>query len=255
MASSPASSSPDAMLDAYLDGAMGIHFDTLARFARPLFELYGIDLRASLSKPNAARTHDEVNTLVTVLDTARLFWAYFALDEKAQAQHTDALQQCLVGPSPDPDAARSFDELMGLMRDRWSDLSDSRRHHAEQTAGATLPSFETLLDQHASPSASGAAPNAGYGPDQLDQPEALALFAQPLLDDSSVHTDPDALEERMALATAYWELAHMPDSARGDKLQSVLYRFADSPSEREALRDQAHSMLRRFEELFPDRAM
>jgi hypothetical protein len=255
MASSSASSSPDAMLDAYLDGAMGIHFDTLARFARPLFELYGIDLRASLSKPDAARTNDELTTLVTVLDTARLFWAYFSLGDDAQAQHADALRKCLVGPDPDSGAARSFDKLMGLMRDRWSDLSDSRRHHAEQTAGAALPSFETLLDQHASPSASGAAPDAGYGPDQLDQPEALALFAQPLLDDPSVHTDPDALEERMALATAYWELAHMPDPARGDKLQSVLHRFADSPPEREQLRDQARSMLERFEELFPDQAV
>jgi hypothetical protein len=70
-----------------------------------------------------------------------------------------------------------------------------------------------------------------------------------------VHTDPDALEERMALATAYWELAHMPDPARGDKLQSVLHRFADSPPEREQLRDQARSMLERFEELFPDQAV
>jgi len=255
MASPPASSSPNAMLEAYLDGAMGIHFDALSRFARPLFELYGIDLRASLSKPDAARSDDEVNTLVTVLDTARLFWAYFSLDEEAQAQHADELEACLVGPSPDPGASRSFNDLMDLMRDRWEDLSDSRRHHAEQMAPAALPRFETLLEQHASPSASGAAPGAGYGPDQLDQPEALALFAQPLLDDPSVHTDPDALEERMALATAYWELARLPDSKRGDRLQSLLHRFADSASERERLRDQARSMLDRFEELFPDQAV
>jgi hypothetical protein len=47
----------------------------------------------------------------------------------------------------------------------------------------------------------------------------------------------------------------MPDPARGDKLQSVLHRFADSPPEREQLRDQARSMLERFEELFPDQAV
>lgn len=249
----PASSSPSAMLEAYLDGAMGIHFDALSRFARPLFELYGIDLRASLSKPDAARTDDEVNTLVTVLDTARLFWAYFSLSEEDRAQHAEALRACLVGPDPDAGAARSLDDLMDLMRDRWDDLSDSRRHHAEQMAPSSLPGFETLLEQHTSSMAPGTAPSGGYGPDQLDQPEALALFAQPLLDDPSVHTDPDALEERMALATAYWELAHLPGSARSDKLQTVLHRFADSTSEREQLRDQAQSMLERFEELFPER--
>lgn len=254
MASSSASSSPNATLDAYLDGAMGVHFDALSRFARPLFELYGIDLRASLGKPASARTNDELNTLLTVLDTARLFWAYFSLDEDTQADQAKALQACLVGPHPDADAARSFRKLMQLMRERWADLSEAQRHHAEQTAPSSLPSFETLLDQHAAAPSSTQTPNAGYGPDQLDQPEAMALFAQPLVDDPSVHTDPDALEQRMALATAYWELAHLPAPARGDKLESLLHRFADSSAERDRIRDQAHAMLDRFEKLFPDHA-
>lgn len=249
----PASSSEQS-LEAYLDDAMGVRFDALSRFAQPLFELYGIDLQSSLAKPPSSRSAKEISVLVTVLDTARLLWAYFSLDADRQEHHAAALKACLVGPTPEADAEESFHELMGLMRERWTALPDSRRHHARATAPSTLPPFEQLLDQHASPPNHSPAHHGGYGAEQLEKPEALALFAQPLLEDPAVHADPDALEHRMALATAYWELAQADADHRKQKLQALLHRFADSPDERDALQQQAHEMLDRFETLFPEHA-
>lgn len=254
MPSESASSSSQQSLEAYLDDAMGVRFGALSRFAQPLFELYGIDLQSSLAKPPATRSAKEVNVLLTVLDTARLFWAYFSLDAAHQDQHAADLKACLVGPAPDADAEDSFQELMDLMRERWTALPNSLRHHAQATVPSTLPSFEALLDQHGGPSNEGSAHADGYGADQLEKPEALALFAQPLLEDPEVHVDPDVLEQRMALATAYWELAHADASHRDQMLQTLLHRFADSPDDRDALQQQAHEMLRRFEDLFPEHA-
>lgn len=256
MSPESASSSPQQSLEAYLDDAMGVRFDALSRFAQPLFELYGIDLQASLAKPHSARSNKEVNVLLTVLDTARLLWAYFSLNPGDQDEHADELKACLVGPMPDADAEDSYRELMELMRERWTALPDSLRHHAQAAAPSTLPSFERLLDQHGGPMQNDADNHAGegYGADQLEKPEALALFAQPLLEDPQIHADPEALEQRMALATAYWELAHAAPSRRDDRLQTLLHRFADSPDEREALEQEAHDMLQRFEDLFPEHA-
>lgn len=254
MPSKSASSSPQQSLEAYLDDGMGVRFDALSRFAQPLFELYGIDLQASLAKPASARSTQEINVLLTVLDTARLFWAYFSLEPDRQDHHAAELKACLVGPMPDADAEESFHELMELMRERWAALPDSLRHHAREAAPSTLPSFEKLLDQHGGPTQGDTDNGDGYGSDQLEKPEALALFAQPLLEDPEVHADPEALEQRMALATAYWELAHAAPNRRDHQLQTLLHRFADSPDEREALEQQAHDMLERFEDLFPEHA-
>lgn len=247
----PASSSPQATLEAYLNDAMGVRFDALSRLATPLCELYGINLQASLAKPASARSAQELNVLLTVLDTTRLFWAYFSLDREEQDAHAAALKSCLVGASPDAEADASFQELMHLMRDRWSDLPAAMRAHAQDTAPSSLPSFATLLDEHTGSPPASTGPS-GYGPDQLEKPEALALFAQPLIDDPMIHTDPDALERRMALASAYWDLAHAPASQRADRLQALLQRFADSAEERDQLKEQAHAMLDRFADLFPE---
>jgi len=254
MPSEPASSSPQSALDAYLDDAMGVRFDALSRFAQPLFELYGINLQSSLSTPAAARSSEEMTALLTALDTARLLWAYFSMEPDQQDAQVTALQRCLIGPSPDAEAKKSFRELMDLMRERWADLPRSLRRHARDAAPSSLPSFETLLDQHGHSAAEHASTDTGYGPDHLEKPEALALFAQPLLEGSEVHANPDALEHRMALATAYWELAQSAPAHRDDKLQALLHRFADSPDDRDDLQQEAREMIDRFETLFPEHA-
>lgn len=255
MSSEPASSSPQTALDAYLDDAMGIRFDALSRFATPLFELYGVDLQASFAnRLDENHAPEEVHTLVTVLDTTRLFWSYFSLDEAAQRRHRPAFKHCLIGAAPDADAEASFNELVAMMREQWTALPASMRAHACTSIASTLPPFEQLIEQHANPVQHASAPPVnGYGPQQLEQPEALALFAQPLLDDPAVHADAEVLEARMARATAYWELAHAAPSDRPHQLEALVARFAEDPNEREHLRNEARTMLDRFEELFSKR--
>lgn len=254
MSSESASSSLQAALDAYLDDAMGVRFDALARFATPLFDLYGIDLQASCIQRSENRPPGELNALITALDTARLFWSYFSLDENEQQRHAPALKKCLIGAAPAAEAEASFHELMELMRDQWDALPASLRNHACDSVPSTLPPFEKLIDTHTAPAKDTPPGASAPDPSQTEQPEALALFAQPLLDDPAVHVDPDALEARMARATAYWDLAHTPPDAREQKLEALLQRFADSPDERERLQQEARDMLDRFEELFPEQA-
>jgi hypothetical protein len=241
-------------LDAYLNDAMGVRFDALSRFAQPLFELYGINLQSSLSAPPSARSVEEMSALLTALDTARLLWAYFSMEPDQQDAYMAGLRTCLIGSSPDAEAKKSFRELMDLMHERWAALPGALRRHADDTAPSALPSFETLLDQHGPSTAERASTGAGYGPEHLEKPEALALFAQPLLDGPEVHTNPDALEHRMALATAYWDLAQSAPAHRDNKLQALLHRFADSPDDRNDLQQEARRMIDRFETLFPEHA-
>jgi len=64
---------PDSLqetLDTFLNDEAGVPFDQLADFAEPLFDLYQVDMRASLANAQSDGRTDELASLVAVLETA-----------------------------------------------------------------------------------------------------------------------------------------------------------------------------------------
>ncbi|MEX1055639.1 MAG: hypothetical protein WED81_06385, partial [Rhodothermales bacterium] len=119
--------------------------------------------------------------------------------------------------------------------------------------GYSLPSFESLLEEFRSetrPAPVG--PSERFGPNQLEIPDAIALFAQPLLEGPDVDRNPDKLAEQIARAQAYWELALVPRDRFEVELARVLDSLASNEREREDIRRQAAEMIHRFHMLFPD---
>ncbi len=240
-------------LDVYVSGRSGLRFEALARFAGPLFDLYEVDWK-SHERHLARRDRDELTTMLAVLDTARLLWSFFLLDDEKNLQMLPELEDALLGRGAGDFERSNVLVLLSLMEGHWQQFTPAERAEAEQTPGYTLPPFERLLDEYQGPSPSEpVSDSARYGPENLELPDALALFAQPLLEDASLHDDPDALERRIARAQAYWDLAIAPPDEYEIELARILEAFASTAVEREAIRREAGAMMQRYRRLFPER--
>ncbi len=240
-------------LNVYLSGQSGIRFESLAQFAGPLFDLYELDWRALDSAPGA-RDRDEIATMVAVLDTARLLWSFFSLDEEKSLQMLPELEDALLGRHARDEERSNVLVLLSLLEEHWHQFSPAARASAEDTPGFTLPSFETLIAEYNDRLRSTIVEDDDrFGPEKLDLPEAIALFAQPLLEEHAAGNDPDVLESRVARAQAYWELANAPAERYEHELTRILDAFAGNASERKAIRAEARRMVIRYRDLFSER--
>lgn len=233
-------------LDVYLSGKSGILFESLARFAGPIFDFYEVDWRSGSVR---TRDRDELTTMVAVLDAARLLWAFFSLDEEESVTHLPELEDAMLGPSADDEERSNLLLLLSLLEEHWQTFTPEDRRQAEAIPGYTLPDFQTLLAEFAGTSAP-PLPEPRYGPDRLDLPEALALFAEPMLQEIPGKDHPDLLEERIARAQAYWELAQVPD----EHFQAELTRLKEELSSPEMtaseIQSEALRMVDRYRRLF-----
>ncbi|MEL6610745.1 MAG: hypothetical protein AAFQ53_01515 [Bacteroidota bacterium] len=221
-------------VDALLTGASGVQFSPLVTFARPLLERYGVDEQEAYELTAARDSADA--TVVTLLETARLLWAFFSLDAAARdAQRGTLLTHC-YGPDADAEAWEDFADLLTAMGEAWEALPSDVRQEAEATEAPTL-SLEALLDTTA---------DAAFDPGR--ECDARALFALPLLDDPVVQADPSRFEDALHRADAYWTLAQQPD--RADRLAALLPTLATADDELPALRAEAERMLARYDDLF-----
>jgi hypothetical protein len=237
-------------LDAYVDGRSGIDFDVLALFAEPLFELYQLDLRNVRSSRSKQIDEEELAGLIAVLDTARLLWSFFSLDDDNARPALERLQTALVGPRPSEDEQLDFHSLLGIMEDQWDAIEPHEREAAMSNSEFVLPPFDQLLADYNAEAIEESAER--YGPDGLEAAEALAVFARPLLDEPGVEGDPERLDEAMDRAQAFWDLALAPESERETMLTMILKAFGGHPDTDRAIRAEAERMVRRFFELFPE---
>lgn len=233
-------------LDAYLDGATGIRFDLLAQFAEPLFDLYQVDLRSTLSRNRERRDAEELSGLIAVLETARLFWAFFLLNHDERSDRLDALQGRLVGPNLDAEERRSFLELLALMQQKWDEVQVELVAPGAAT-GYRPPPFDRLLAEYRT---LGTPTDTGYGEDNLEPAEALALFARPLVDKASETGDVEQLEAAMERAGAYWDLAQATPDEYARQLAALKRRLATTPEEERDIEEEAATMAARYAELF-----
>lgn len=239
-------------LDVYLSGRSGIRFDSLMRFAGPLFDLYDVDWR-SIGRPSARRDLDEISTMVAVLDVARLLWAFFALGQDDSIGALPELEDALLGAGAGDEERSNFLVLLSLLEEHWQQFTPEDRARAEDTPGYSLPEFETLLQDF--PVRTFKLPTRAknvFGPSRLDLSEALAIFAEPLLGSADLGSDPDLVEDRVARAQAYWELAMTPPDAYDEELERIIEGFARTSAERETIRAEAERMVQRFYTLFPE---
>ncbi|HEX7071965.1 MAG TPA: hypothetical protein VF190_14215, partial [Rhodothermales bacterium] len=223
-------------------GATGIAYNDLLRFAEPLFELYELDFRSAADRKRD-RDAEEIAGLLAVLDLARLLWAYFQLDSAEMDVAHDHLRTALIGAEPDPDEEQALNDLLELMQERWIELRDTAARPPE---GFVLPPFADLLRDFERSHAEDAA--TGF-PMSTDLPDALASFALPLLESTNLE-DPAEVDDALARAQAYWELAQTSGPAYKSRLEGLAERFASNRRSAEAVRREAETMTRRYRDLF-----
>lgn len=240
-------------IEAYVTGESGIRFEALARFAGPLFDLFDVTWRADAATEPAARDEEELSTMIAVLDTARLLWAYFGLDEEESVKWLPELEDALLGTGAGDEERTNLLVLLSLLEEHWHSFTETDRVDALQIPGYVLPKFEELLDaysddEHRLPSQG----PSTYGPADLTLPEALAAFAEPLLHDTSVETEPERVQERMERAQAYWDLATAAPNDFDVQLERIVSTFAQDDVDERTIRDEAKEMVARFRTLFPE---
>ncbi|MEM1042058.1 MAG: hypothetical protein AAGI91_05455 [Bacteroidota bacterium] len=225
----------------------GLSFASLALFAEPLFDLYDLDPAAAfevMAQPDEA---DE--TTVVVLEAARVLWAYFSLPAKERTRRYADLAAFLIGPDAEPEDEADFDRLLDTLETHWDALTPDDHRLAEAVEADTL-GFDALLAHPAFAHGQTAPPaERTYGPNGLSEPDARALFAEPMLEGV---TDPDEFDDAMDRADEYWTLAHLHGPERAAHLDGILSVFAVNEAQADALRREAEQMTDRFQSLFPE---
>ena len=230
---------------AYRNGDFGIPYSALQRFAAPIFDLYGIEERDAAETASAQTLIDHLS----VMETARLFWCYFGCGAQKNESLSSRLKMLLVGSSPTIEQEAVFAALVEQLYQNWSStpLSIQRVNGKPHTTTSLL---QLLTELEA-----GCSSDADTGPDgaggAVDSPEALAIFASPLLEDPSVEDDPDRLSELMARARDYWHLAQLDGTEFESEQEMLADRYASGPEDRRMILAEANFMVARFHMLFP----
>ena len=225
----------------------GVQYESLALFAEPLFSMYELDAADAFrlrEGPDAV-----ADDTVALLETARVLWAFFSLPHAERAHKRAELAAQLVGEDPSDEDWMALDGMIDTVSVHWQALLPEEVEAAQAVDAETL-GFDALLHHPAfrvGPEDEDAT-HAGYGPNGLSETEARALFAQPLLEDPDVVTDPDAFEEAMERADAYWDFARSGGDA------DAFAKEVAPPDERAAVAEEARTMAGRFRELFPEHA-
>jgi hypothetical protein len=230
---------------AYRNGDHGIPYSALQRFAAPIFDLYGMDDRDASETASAQELIDHLS----VMETARLFWCYFGCGAQQDEILSSRLKTLLVGTSPTLEQEAVFAALVEQLYENWSStpLSVQRVNGKPHTTTSLLQLLAELEAGCTSGEDADVEPTTGA----VDSPEALAIFASPLLEDPSVADDPDRLSELMARARDYWRLAQLDGSDFESEQEVVAERYASGPEDRRMILAEASFMVARFHMLFP----
>lgn len=231
-------------LESYLEGATGVEYEDLVSFAEPLFDLFDLDLRSARCNAEE-REAEETATLLSLLDLARLFWAYFLLDESQSESAQQELSHALLGANPSQEDIIALVQLIEMLEDQWLSLPSNG---SPSTTGYALPPFSELLRDYVRTRGSHSQDSEGQGA-RSDLPDVLASFARPLFEAANLD-DPSEIDDALARAQAYWELAQTTGNAYEQRLSRLARRFATSVRSEEEIRQEALAMTRRFRDLF-----
>ncbi|MDX1430517.1 MAG: hypothetical protein R3282_09525 [Rhodothermales bacterium] len=245
MHDNPSGDDPWESLESFRCGDTGIDYDTLCRFAGPIFHLFGFEGTESDSE-------DRVDDRVAALETARLMWAFFECGGQRDWEKMGQLQSTLFGKRCSSEEQAAMSILIEQLGARWESLPLSVRR-----SKPGRPSFDSLLsmldsDANATAELGTPASNGRSHADvPVDSPDALAAFASPLLDDPAIDDDPDRLSEMMARAQDYWHLATLTGEHFVREIERLADKYATTTEEKSAVRAEANLMVARFHKLFP----
>ncbi len=231
----------------YRTGKSGIQYHKLQQFIQPILAHYQIELETGFSDEVTPENIEDMTLLLDIFETATILWDYCCLTSHDKTDAFSELKTSLLGPQPSREDLAQFPVLVASMEEQWECLSDG-----EPVAPSYAAADDTaqLLTDAALFSENGA---AHYGPENLDIPEAFALFSRPLLDNDAIYEDPESLDDVMTKAQAYWDLAHLPPDALEKQLSAVASEFTTSSFSKEHVKKEASEMIQRFHELFPER--
>lgn len=228
---------------AYCNGDVGVPYPALQRFASPIYDLYGIEARSTFDSAPARELRDHLS----VMETARLFWWYFGSGAESNADLSARVRALLIGEQPSQEQEAAFAVLVERLHDNWSTIPRALRQINGHTCNTI--SLSRLLDELEPETSDEPAPTPPSG--AVDSPEALAVFASPLLEDPTVEDDPDRISEMMGRARDYWHLAQLngPDFER--QQIAIAEKYGKTEEERQFILAEAGFMVARFHMLFP----
>ncbi|MFK7844568.1 MAG: hypothetical protein AB8G77_04645 [Rhodothermales bacterium] len=231
----------------YRTGKSGIQYDKLQQFIQPILAHYQIELETGVSDEVTPENIEDMTLLLDIFETATILWDYCCLASDDKTGAFSELKINLLGPDPSREDLVQFPVLVASMEEKWEHLSEGE----PATASYATASDPAQLHTDASPFSENGA--AHYGSENLDIPEAFALFSRPLLDNDAIYEDPESLDDVMTKAQAYWDLAHLPPAALEKQLIAVISNFTTSTVSKEHVKREALEMIERFHELFPER--
>ncbi len=232
----------DQALEAFVREDTGVPFEPLVRFATPLFEAYGVEPGRALALQTATEPDVFPEELLLVLETARLIWAYFALEGDAVIEALPQIEGALLQGDVTERDRVALHLLLARLEDGWHELESER---LPRPNCCEAPSFDVLLTRYAQL----------FPPETESSPhdaEALAAFAQPLLDQPGLAEDLDAFNRQMELAHALFELAHAPAEEHELLLNRIARRF---PDDAERLPELARELTARYHTLQSQRPL
>ncbi len=232
-------------LELYRTGKSGIQYNKLQQFVRPILSHYQIDLEVGFHDEVTVENLEDVTLLLDVFETATIFWEYCALKDAEKPAAFHELQNSLLGPFPSDEDMVQFPILIASIETMWEQLTEGE-------SVANGHTFDGVSDFDISDPALMDNPAGNYGKDKLDIPEAFAIFSRPMLENDAIYEDPETLDDVMTRAQAYWDVAHLPADDREQHIEHICKQFCAPNTSKDQIRKEAHHMIQRFHELFPE---
>lgn len=235
-------------------GQTGLQFDALVRFSAPLWFYYEMNPDDILAELETSDDLELWDTAVSLLESARLYWAYFRLPSAKQKPALAQLTLRMLGEEAEPDDVLEFDEMLETMSRHFQTFIGRKLEESESVSGYPILDFQKVLDTFeslpASPVTEEMMIEDGFGAENLLTPDAIALFAEPLLDAADL-SDPDAFDVAFDKANDYWELAQLEGHAGYEiALKRIKRKYAQSPTDLAHIDVEARQMLDRYQTLF-----
>ena len=241
--------------DIFLRHETGVRLEALMHLARPLIDLYGITEDQVYYILKHPYDPEEVEGAYSILTTVRLLWGYFSLPTEDQRPSKTLLFTTCLGADAPAEEYLDFQDLIDTMQEHWDTMPASFKEKAyvpncpewsfkQLVKQAVATEQEVILKESLEP------PVDVWGPDHLNLPDAIALFAGPLLDEQ---VEVDQLDEAMSKAHDYWELAQVYGTPLYNRrLDEIKHVYGSTSQEYAWIEVEAWRMVKRFFDLFPE---